>query len=134
MKMSSKARYALYVVVELARQQDNDQCVSVSTLAKNTGVTEKYLEQILALLRRDNIVTSTRGAAGGYKLSADSGSITVGQVLRCVEDNLQLVKCIGGNCKDSCNCVSHNLWVNLHQHINSYLDTITLQELLEEKL
>lgn len=134
MKMSSKARYGLYVAVELVKRYYDSDCVTVAQLAEATGVTEKYLEQIVALMKRQNIVTSTRGANGGYKLTDSPDHVTVGQVLRAVENNLEIVDCINKDCGHSCNCVSHNLWTHLYRHINEYLDTISLQHLCEDNL
>ena len=134
MKMSSKARYGLYVAVELAKRYDQPDFVNVSQLAQVTGVTEKYLEQIIALMKRADLVVSTRGAGGGYKLVDNPDKITVGQVLRAVEDNLEIVDCINKDCGQRCNCVSHNLWQHLYAHINEYLDTISLQHLCEDNL
>ncbi len=133
MKMSSKARYSLFVVVALTKQYNTQEYIPVTVLAKCTGVTERYLEQILALLKKDNIVTATRGASGGYRLADHPDNISVGRVLRCVEDNLNLVDCLANKC-DNAKCVSKNLWVNLHHHINSYLDTITLSQMTEDNL
>ena len=130
MKMSSKARYGLYVAVELAKRYDDGEYVNVATLAQVTGVTEKYLEQIIALMKRADLVLATRG----YKLADSPSVITVGQVLRAVEDNLEIVDCINKDCGHRCNCVSHNLWAHLYAHINEYLDTITLQHLCEDNL
>lgn len=134
MKMSSKARYGLYVAVELAKRYDQGECVNVVQLAQATGVTEKYLEQIVALMKKADLVVSTRGANGGYKLADTPDKITVGQVLRAVEDNLEIVDCINKDCGHSCNCVSHNLWQHLYKHINDYLDTISLHHLCEDNL
>lgn len=134
MKMSSKARYGLYVAVELSKQYERTDVATVSALAQSTGVTEKYLEQIIALMKKADIVSSTRGANGGYKLTDSPDNITVGRVLRAVEDNLEIVDCIHKGCKDKCNCVSRNLWAKLYEHINSYLDTITLKQLAEDNV
>ena len=134
MKMSSKARYGLYVSVELARRYNNQEIVTVSSLAQATGVTEKYLEQIIALMKKAQIVVSSRGANGGYKLTDEPENISVGRILRAVEDNLQIVDCIHKDCANGCNCVSRNLWAKLQININSYLDTISLQQLLEDNL
>ncbi len=134
MKMSSKARYGLYVAVELAKAYSHD-VVTVSFLAQSTGVTEKYLEQIIALMKKANIVQSLRGASGGYKLTDAPDNITVGRVLRAVEDNLEIVDCLHKDgCSNKCNCVSHNLWVKLYDNINNYLDTISLLQLAEDKV
>lgn len=134
MKMSSKARYGLYVAVELAKNYSESAVVPVTTLAQTTGVTEKYLEQIVALLKKDKIVLSTRGAGGGYKLADSPENISVGQVLRAVEDNLEIVDCLHKSCSNKCRCVSHNLWAKLYENINSYLDQITLLQLSEDNL
>lgn len=134
MKMSSKARYGLYVAVELAKRYSETEVVPVCVLAQSTGVTEKYLEQIVALMKKDKIVISSRGAAGGYKLAANPQNITVGQVLRAVEDNLEIVDCLHKNCSAKCNCVSHNLWAKLYENINAYLDTITLEQLAADNV
>ena len=135
MKMSSKARYGLYVAVELAKAYSQADMVTVSSLAQSTGVTEKYLEQIIALMKKANIVQSLRGASGGYKLTDEPSNITVGQVLRAVEDNLEIVDCLHKDgCSNKCNCVSHNLWAKLYDNINNYLDTISLLQLAEDKV
>lgn len=134
MKMSSKARYGLYVAVELAKAYSQVDVVTVSALAQSTGVTEKYLEQIIALMKKANIVVSLRGASGGYKLTDAPDNITVGQVLRAVEDNLEIVDCLHKGCSNKCNCVSHNLWAKLYDNINNYLDTVTLTQLAEDKV
>ena len=134
MKMSSKARYGLYVAVELAKSYSQVEVVTVSALAQSTGVTDKYLEQIIALMKKANLVQSLRGASGGYKLTSDPRKITVGQVLRAVEDNLEIVDCLHKGCNNKCNCVSHNLWAKLYDNINNYLDTISLLQLAEDKV
>lgn len=134
MKMSSKARYGLYAAVELAKKYNQTEVVPVSVLAQTTGVTEKYLEQILALMKRQNLVIAARGAGGGYKLADVPEKITVGQVLRAVEDNLEIVDCLHKNCSAKCNCVSRNLWAKLYNNINDFLDTISLQQLSEDNL
>lgn len=134
MKLSSKARYGVYAAVELAKNYNETDVVPVSVLAQKTGVTEKYLEQILALMKKADIVVATRGAGGGYKLADTPSKITVGQVLRAVEDNLEIVDCLHKNCSAKCNCVSRNLWAKLYEHINVYLDTVSLKQLSEDNL
>ncbi len=134
MKMSSKARYGLYVAVELAKRYNENDVVPVSVLAQATNVTEKYLEQIVALMKKQNLVVASRGAGGGYKLADSPEKITVGQVLRAVEDNLEIVDCLHKSCSERCNCVSHNLWAKLYEHINTYLDTVSLKQLSEDNL
>lgn len=133
MKMSSKARYGLYIAVELAKRYDETEPVPVAVLAQTTGVTEKYLEQIMALLKKANLVTATRGSAGGYKLTDTPQAISVGQILRAVEDNLEIVDCLHHSCDGKCSCVAHNLWNKLYLNINSYLNTISLKQLIDDE-
>ncbi len=132
MKMSTKARYGLYAATKLATDYEKGY-LPTSEIASSIGVTDKYLEQILSMLKKDGIVLSLRGAYGGYRLSDTPNNISVGRVLRSVEDDLKIVDCIGKQCKKDCTCVSHNLWNKLYQNINEFLDSISLQQLLEEK-
>ena len=134
MKMSSKARYGLYVAVELAKNYESGNVVNVASLSQSTGVTEKYLEQIIALMKKANIVESLRGATGGYKLTTSPENVTVGCILRAVEDNLEIVDCLHSGCANSGKCVARNLWGKLYDNINSYLDTISLKQLAEDNL
>ena len=133
MKISAKSRYGIYAMVELAKNQDVT--LSASELALKTGVTEKYLEQILAILKKSSLITSTRGATGGYSLAQSADDISAGQILRALEDNLELVECIHKECTTKgCNCVSRNLWTKLYKHINEYLDNVSLRQLAEDNL
>ena len=134
MKMSSKARYGLYVAVELAKNFENGNVVNVSSLSQSTGVTEKYLEQIIALMKKADVVESLRGANGGYKLTEAPEKVTVGRILRAVEDNLEIVDCLHSDCANSQQCVARNLWGKLYDNINSYLDTISLKQLAEDDI
>lgn len=135
MKMSSKARYGVYVAVELAKRYGEVDPVPVCVLAQATGVTEKYLEQIVALLKKDGLVVSSRGACGGYRLASPPEAITMGRLLRAVEDNLEIVDCLHGHCASNREtCVSRNLWAKLYQQINAYLDTVTLKQLLDDEI
>ena len=133
MRISTKGRYALRMLIDLAEHQ-NDGYVALKDIAKRQDISKKYLEQIVALMKKDNIVESFRGAGGGYKLADSPDNITVGRVLRAVEDNLEIVDCLHTNCTNKCNCVSHNLWAKLYENINSYLDTISLTQLAEDNL
>ena len=134
MKISAKSRYGIYAMVELCK--NGDKTLSASELALKTGVTEKYLEQILAILKKNELVVSTRGATGGYSLAKSADDITAGQILRALEDNLELVECIHKGCatNSGCNCVSRNLWTKLYRHINEYLDNVSLKQLAEDNL
>lgn len=132
MKMSTKARYGLYVSVQLAKAYESGEYLQVPYLSKATGVTDGYLEQIMALLKKENIVLSQRGATGGYRLAVSPSEISVGRILRAVEDNLVFVDCLFDGCNKSDVCVSHGLWNGLYKVINDYLDSVSLKQLTEE--
>lgn len=131
MKMSTKARYGLYAATELAKAYDGETTLSVADMSASIGVTEKYLEQILSLLKSEGIVSAQRGAYGGYILTDKPEKISVGRVLRCLENDLKIVDCIGATCGRK-KCAPHALWNKLYKNINEFLDSITLKELLEE--
>ena len=132
MKISSKARYGLYAVTEMARNYG--EYLSTVELVERTGVTEKYLEQILSILKKNGIVKSARGASGGYILSDLPENISVGRVIRSLENNLEIVGCINGGCGKMCGCTQRSLWEKLYSYINDYLDKISLKQLAEENI
>lgn len=132
MKISSKARYGLYAVTEMARNYG--EYLSTVELAERTGVTEKYLELILSILKKNGIVKSARGASGGYILSDLPENISVGRVIRSLENNLEIVGCINGGCGKMCGCTQRSLWEKLYSYINDYLDKISLKQLAEENI
>lgn len=129
MKMSTKARYGLYACIKLA-EKFGDEFISILDIAKEINVSDGYLEQIIAKLKKDGIVLSQRGSLGGYKLAESPLNVSVGRILRSVEDNLEIVDCLSSDCKSQCTCVSRGLWQNLYKQINLYLDGITLQQLV----
>ena len=114
MKMSTKARYGLYACAKLAQDYDKG-FISTTELANAIYVSDGYLEQIVSLLKKEGVVLSQRGAFGGYKLSALPSEISVGRVLRAVEDNLEIVDCLSNGCSNNnCNCVTKGLWSDLY--------------------
>lgn len=132
MKMSTKARYGLYAATELAKAYDSGKILSTAEMSAEIRVTDKYLEQILSMLKSEGIITAQRGAYGGYMLSDKPENISVGRVLRCLENDLKIVDCIGATC-GKVSCAAHGLWNKLYKNINEFLDSISLKQLLEEK-
>lgn len=131
MKMSTKARYGLYACAKLAQDYDKG-FISTTELANAIYVSDGYLEQIVSLLKKEGVVLSQRGAFGGYKLSAPPSEISVGRVLRAVEDNLEIVDCLSNGCSNNnCNCVTKGLWSDLYRQINIYLDSVSLAQLID---
>lgn len=130
MKLSSKARYGLKAMCYMAENYGNG-VVSLPTMAESTGISEKYLEQLIATLRKAGLVEATRGASGGYCLSRSPEKINVGEILRELEDGLVIVDCISGDCSDKCKCNTYNVWNKLYKAINSCLDEMSLDSLIK---
>lgn len=131
MKLSTKAKYGVYAAVYLGKKYEGG-FVNVSEISTDIGVSDGYLEHIFAMLKRNGLVEAQRGAYGGYRLSRTPSEITTGEILRAVEDNLEIVDCLSGKCEHRGSCVAHTLWNNLYGKINEYLDSVTLQQLIDE--
>ena len=135
MKLSTKGRYGLRAIIDLARYSENEP-VSISSIASRQDISERYLEQIVGLLRKAELVKSIRGASGGYVLAKDMNEISVGDVLRALEGDLEPVKCMAfdgeGGCSSSGECVTKYVWQKINDSINQTVDNMKLSELVTE--
>ncbi len=132
MKLSTKGIYGLRAMIDLARNSENE-AVSLSSIAQRQQISEGYLQQLIAKLKRAHIVNSVRGAQGGYLLSRPSEEITAGDILRAVEGDLNPVECCGienDSCHGSDACVSKYVWQRLNQGMNEIADDIKLSALV----
>lgn len=132
MNVTSKGRYALRVMLDLAQHTD-DGFISLKTIADRQGISMKYLEMIVANLKKAGLVDSTRGKEGGYKLLRPAEDYTAGEILRSIEDNLAPVSCIRAGsvtCEHAAACLTVPMWKELDDITNTYLDTVTLRDLL----
>ena len=137
MKISTKVRYALRLMLDLAQHRNEQEYVSIKKIAQRQDISEKYLEQIVALLARAGFVTSVRGAQGGYRLVKEPKDYTVGIILRQIEGNLSSVKCLeeSPNKCDRCNnCVTIEVWKQINDAVNNVIDNITLQDLVDRQV
>ena len=133
MNVTTKGRYALRVMMDLA-QQPGDGFVSLKGVAERQGVSMKYLEMIVGQLKRAALVESSRGKEGGYRLSRGPEAYTVGEILRCLEDKLAPVSCIrdgGVQCAHAALCPTIPMWKELDEITNRYLDSVKLSDLLD---
>lgn len=133
MKISTKGRYALRLMIELVRS-GNEQPIRLKELAEKQNISEKYSEQIISLMRRGGIVRARRGTQGGYELAKSPKDITVGMILRLTEGDLSPVPCIEGNhinCDRKNSCSTIKLWLKLNNAINDVVDGVTLYDLSE---
>ena len=133
MKLSTRGRYGIQTMYDLAQNVDNGP-QSIKAIAERGGMPEPYLEQLIAGLKRSELVSSTRGAQGGYMLARPASEITVGDVLRALEGNLSLVECLDGEdcCDRACACPSRIVWQKLRDGMTAIVDGITLQDMVED--
>ncbi len=135
MKLSTKGRYGLRALIDLALYSENE-AVSIASISARQQISESYLEQLIAKLRKAGLVSSVRGAGGGYKLAKPASEISVGDILRALEGSLDAVKCPGleedGFCEGSEYCVTKYVWQKINDSINRTVDEIRLDRLIEE--
>jgi len=133
MKISTKGRYALRLMLDIALQ-DGKEPVSIKDIAKRQDISEKYLEQIISLLNKAGFVKSIRGASGGYVLKKQPKEYTVGMILRTTEGSLAPVDCVEdgyGECERMAGCVTVIIWKKINEAVNNVVDNITLADLME---
>ena len=133
MKLSTRGRYGIHAMYDLAVHY-GDGPQSIKLIAERQAIPEAYLEQLIALLRREKLVISNRGAQGGYRLSREPKDMTVGDVLRALEGGLNLVDCLleEDSCGKTCACPSRIVWMKIRDGLNSIVDGITLQDMIDE--
>lgn len=132
MKISTKGRYALRLMLDLAIHNTGEY-ITIKSIAKRQEISEKYLEQIITLLSRAGYVRSTRGAQGGYRLSKEPREYTVGMILRLTEGSLAPVACLEdeeNECTRASTCATIEVWEKLRDAINGVIDHITLADLV----
>ena len=132
MRISTKGRYALRMLVYLAAHQE-DGFISLKEIADEQGISKKYLEQIVPMLNKGGILRTNRGNRGGYMLARRPADCTVGDILRATEGSLAPVSCLEyevNDCPHADSCATLSIWEGLYKVINEYLDSVTLQDLL----
>ena len=131
MKISTKGRYALRVMVDLAIN-DNGNFISLKDIATRQEISNKYLEQIIALLTKAGFLETARGNNGGYKLSKAPNEYIIGDILRATEGDLTPIFCLTGEniCSKQKNCKTYSFWKGLDDTINNYINSKTLQDLV----
>ena len=136
MKFSSRARYGLRAMLELALNYNPEETMPLVQVAERQGISEGYLEQIMTLLRKGGLVRSVRGAQGGYRLTREPGRVTVGEIVRCLEGPLSPTGCVSEEDPETCvradYCVTRVLWEKVRESIATVLDNTTLEDLCKE--
>ena len=133
MKISTKGRYGLRLVLDLAVNYDNG-LISLKDIAQRQEISEKYLEQIIILLHKSGLIKSMRGAQGGYTLTRSPKDITVGEVLRSLEGPFVPVDCVlnPSSCPRSPKCATITVWEKIGNAVNGVLDSMTMQDLVTD--
>ncbi|RIY32451.1 hypothetical protein CJP74_04505 [Psittacicella melopsittaci] len=136
MKLTSKARYAVMAVADLALYSFlSKNTIVLKEIADRQQISISYLEQLFAKLRRKGIVNSLRGPGGGYFLSKDIDSISVWDIITAVDETIELKRCSGnGDCVNGEKCITHNLWNELTKNISAYLKQATIGSIIRDHL
>lgn len=134
MKVSTKGRYALRLMIDIAEHSEGSTPVSIKDIATRQGISDKYLEQIISILNKAGYVRSTRGPQGGYLLKNSPEKYTVGMILRLTEGSLAPVACVEEDappCERMIGCATVKLWKKINQAVNDVVDSITLEDLVQ---
>ncbi len=136
MMISTKGRYALRVMLDLA-EHGKENYVSLKDVAQRQNISMKYLEMIVSVLNKGNMVKSQRGKAGGYQLSKMPSEYTVGEIIKLTEKTLAPVMCLEENadtCQRAGECMTLPLWKKLDSMINGYLNSVTLEDVIQRNI
>lgn len=139
MRLTTKGRFAVTAMLDLAMRQTKGP-VTLAGISERQDISLSYLEQLFGKLRRHQIVTSVRGPGGGYRLARKSSDITIADIIFAVNETLDTTMCGGiGNCRhrhgidQDQQCMTHDLWASLNEKIVDYLDSVSLQDLVDQQ-
>lgn len=137
MKLSTKGRYGLKAMYELAREYEYNTPVPIKMIATKTGFSDQYLEQIFSSLKKAKLIVSVRGAQGGYLLSRSPGEISVGDIIRSLDGPIEPAICVSESDDFCCpeeGCVTKVVWKKLKDSIDECLDSMTLEDMLKNNI
>jgi len=133
MRLTTKGRYAVTAMIDLALHEAKGP-ISLADISKRQEISLSYLEQLFAKLRRAELVGSVRGPGGGYRLGKEAEDISIAEVVDAVNESIDVTRCEGrGNCQKGTVCLTHHLWCDLSDQIHSFLNKITLGELVSRQ-
>lgn len=134
MMVSTKGRYALRLMIDLAQNCEKGN-VSLKDVSVRQEISVKYLEQIVAVLAKEHLLISSRGAKGGYRLAKEAREYSVGEILRVTEGSLSPVACLEteyNDCPRQGECLTLGFWEGLSKVINTYIDNVSLEDLIQQ--
>ncbi|MFT7222621.1 MAG: Rrf2 family iron-sulfur cluster assembly transcriptional regulator [Cellvibrionaceae bacterium] len=133
MRLTTRGRYAVTAMLDLAIHEDNGP-ISLADISRRQGISLSYLEQLFSKLRKSNLVTSSRGPGGGYRLSRAQDSIFVAEIVDAVNESINATSCNGkSNCHRGEICLTHHLWEDLSKQIHGFLNGISLFHLVSRR-
>lgn len=131
MKMTTKGRYAVTAMLDLALH-DSEDPVSLAEISQRQDISLTYLEQLFSKLKRNNLIESARGPGGGYRLALNPDDITIAKIVYSVDEPIDITRCGGKqNCQGDERCLTHDLWMELNRHVSDFLNGITLGDLIQ---
>ena len=133
MKLSTKGRYAVTAMFDVAIHQDSGP-VSLSDISERQAISLSYLEQLFARMRRSDLVTSTRGPGGGYRLARQASQIAIADIITAVDERVDAPRCRGNaDCQNRQRCLTHELWEDLSSQIHGFLAGISLADAINKQ-
>jgi Rrf2 family iron-sulfur cluster assembly transcriptional regulator len=131
MRLSTKGRYSVTAMLDLAIH-DRAGPVTLADISQCQGISLSYLEQLFARLRKSGLVKGVRGPGGGYRLSRPAAEISIGDIVRAVDESVDVTRCEGrGDCLNGEACLTHELWTELSHRLYQFLDGITLSQFVD---
>jgi Rrf2 family iron-sulfur cluster assembly transcriptional regulator len=138
MRLSTKGRYAVMAMADLAQHEAGNRPVSLADIAQRQEISLSYLEQLFAKLRRGGLVKSVRGPGGGYRLSRLSSDLRIADVILAVDEPIAATRCKPGSAKGctsgGARCVTHDLWEELGRQIQVFLSSVSLADVVEKRV
>ena len=138
MRLSTKGRYAVMAMADLAGHAAQARPVALADIAERQEISLSYLEQLFAKLRRGGLVTSVRGPGGGYRLSRPSAEVRIADIIVAVDEPIAATRCKTGSAKgctkSGARCVTHDLWEELGQQIHVFLSSVSLADVVEKRV
>ena len=137
MRLSTKGRYAVMAMADLARN-GADRAVSLAEIATRQEISLSYLEQLFARLRKSGLVKSVRGPGGGYRLAREACETAVAEIVLAVDEPIRATRCVGAGSPKGCmikgeRCITHHLWEDLRQEIHRYLASVSLEDVIQNR-
>src|SRR5262245_47556941 len=137
MRLTSKGRYAVMAMADLALHGGSDRAVPLQEVARRQEISLSYLEQLFARMRRAGLVAGVRGPGGGYRLARATEETTIADIIAAVNEPIKATRCKEGSTKScqgkSGRCIAHGLWWQLGEHIHSFLASVSLADLLAQR-